>query len=235
MYHLDILANDIYKLIDEKKAMYAGIKGMEPYLAYLDYCRYLVKGKRDNMTALFLLGNAIADKERKYVRQVSKADPETRRKIRILQDEAYQRKYGIRFINSTLTEVYHPANRWRIHKDTPFSDVINRCHTNTLITQYFSLVDHTPSEEESLINLLWSMKFSKPEPSETEYIMLEERPDGDHAYILDTTTGNRYEPDSNHWTRLLSCRIPYRIETKDDFYEFIAIVLRELSGTGLAA
>ena len=79
------------------------------------------------------------------------------------------------------------------------------------------------------------MKFYKPEPSETEYIMLEERPNGDHAYILDTSTGNRYELDPNHWTRLLSCRIPYRIETKDDFYEFTAIVLRELSNNGLAA
>ena len=34
--HLDILTNDIYKLIDEKTTMYKGFSGMKPYMAELE-------------------------------------------------------------------------------------------------------------------------------------------------------------------------------------------------------
>lgn len=234
VYHLDILANDIYNLIDEKTAMYKGFNGMKPYLAELEYIRHLIERRSGNMTALFLLINAIEDKERKYTREISRTDPETGRKLRTLQDEAYQRRRGIRFINSTLIKVYHPVHRWRIEKDTPFIKMLAGCYSGTLTDCYYRLCNYTPSSDEKALTSLafLDMRYCKAEPSESEYIMLEECQDGDHAYVQDRATGTRYEIDSMPLEKLLGCLIPYKIDSKDDYHTYVALVLRELSRKG---
>ena len=112
--------------------------------------------------------------------------------------------------------------------------MLDGCYSGTLTDCYYRLCNYTPSRNEKALTSLafLDMRYSKAEPSESKYIMLEERQDGDHAYVLDRATDTKYEIDSILLEKLLGCLIPYKIDSKDDYHTYVALVLRELSRTG---
>ena len=226
------LIEDTKVLIREKRTMYKDIDEMSPYIAYLDDCSSKLWGSTPvtTWTQVTNLRCDIVAHEKRYVREAGKADPEAGMKLRLMQEEAYQKKWGIKFINSTLPAepLFFIEKERRITKDRSFHRLLNRCSARRLSGYYLTLFDETDISESEMREAIRILQCTRPAPSATEYIMLEESNDGDRAYMLDKATMSRHELENLPWPKVLGCLIPYDITAEDDVYMFAALVLREI-------
>ena len=241
--NIKTLLDDTKKLIREKRAMYSGPEEMASFIAYLDYCagRLRGPGKLSTWAQITNLRCDIVESEKRFIREAGKADPEVGRKLRLMQDEAYQEKWGIRYINSSLPEErLRPAKKRHIKKNDTFRELLRILAFNGLSKYYHALYGESGGSDESVAlidEVIFIMSFARRVPTEMDCIMLEEcEEDGkvyDHAYILDSSTGERRELGSVHWKTVLGCLIPYDITMKEDMMMFAALVVHEMVKDGV--
>lgn len=241
--NIKTLLDDTKKLIREKRAMYSGPEEMASFIDYLDYCagRLRGPGKLSTWTQITNLRCDIVEHEKRFVREAGKADPEAGRKLRLMLDEAYQKKWGIRYINSSL-----PAERLffikpgRQHKKyETFRELLEKCSARSLLKYYLALYGETEGAKEladMMTEIVLAMRSIQQVPAGEDYIMLEERENGgnvyDHAYILDHATARRRELSSVYWKEVLGMHIPYDIKDIKDIHMFAAVVLHEMLKDG---
>ena len=234
---IGILIEDTKVLIREKRAMYSGFEEMAPYIAFLDDCSSKVWGSKPvtTWTQVTNLRCDIIENEKRFVREAGIVNPEAGRKIRLMQEEAYQKKWGIKFINSSLPALplFFIEKERRITKDRSFHKLLNRCSARKLCGYCLTLFDEVEVSESEMRKAIRMIQCTRPAPSATEYIMLEEREDSDLAYMLDKADSSRHELENLPLPKVLGCLIPYDISIEDDLYMFAALVLREMMKGGI--
>ncbi len=242
--NIKTLLDDTKELISEKKAMYKGIEEMAPYIDYLKICEGSLRrlSKVSTWTQITNLRCDIVEQEKRYVREAGKTDPEVGKRLRLMLDEAYQKKWGIRYINSTLPEerpLFIKPGRQHKKYDT-LRELLDKCSAWSLSKYYLALYGETEGAKEladMMTEVVLTMRSIQQVPAGEDYIMLEEREDGgkvyDHAYILDHATARRHELSSVYWQEVLGMHIPYDIKDIKDMHMFAAVVLHEMLKDGV--